>query len=161
MGLSRTDRLLFLSSGLLLAAVGLRLGWAALSGGAEALPPFDPRRVTAVSVDGPGWSLEVSRSGAGWAQGDGGEVETAPLDRLVEAWSPGYELGAAVEVPAGELDGARRLRITAAEGPLVDLLIGRELSGGRCTLARPDGSAAWRAVAPCGAGLPGSAEGWR
>ncbi len=161
MGGGRTDRLLLVSAVLLLAAVGTRLAWDA--SGDDPLPPFDLRLVTSLSISGSEGAVRIERGEAGWVVG-GVAADAQRVDALLQAWCPGFELAGGWRPSEAEIselglnEGAPRLRIDGAAGPFVDLLVGQRLEGGRCVLARPDASRAWRVLAPCHRGL--APESW-
>lgn len=162
MALDRTNRLLLTSAALLLAAVVAKL---AINGGLgvadDTLPAFDLRTVASLSIEGPLGHLRLHRQHGVWRLHSGEPADHRRVDALLLAWSPGWELGGGWAPEQPELAGLGlgadevvSLQIDGEAGPIVRILIGQDLDGGRCVLARPDRSAAWRVVAPCHAQLP-------
>ncbi len=152
----RTDRLLLISAALLLALVGARLAWN--TGADEPLPPFDLRLVTSLSIAGPNGEVRIERHEEGWVVG-GVAADRERVEALLQAWCPGFVLAGGWSPSEAELSelgleaGAPHLLIDGAAEPFVDLLVGQKLDGGRCVRPRPDGSRAWRVLAPCHRGL--------
>ena len=170
MTLDRTNRWLLGTSIVLLSLTGLRI-WqdSRPDDPLFVLPPLQDLHVRAVEYTSPEGRLRLER-GERWAITAPRALSADPerVAAFLRSWSTEFtpDLRLRLDDSALEpwgLDPASRgtLRLEGDEGPLVELYVGRRLSGGSRFLARPGDKSVYRGRIPGGHLLDPDPEAWR